>query len=477
MAANHDQNNNLRLINIRLPTVNFSATTIYPFQRKEQIGTPKWYEKLGISYTGTFLNQFSFYDTAFSFKRLLDTAQFGAQHTVPISISLPPLGPLLFSPSISYGERWYGQKIEATWNEKTRRVDTSIHKGFFTAREVSFGMSMNTRIFGTYNFGKNSSIVAIRHEVKPFISMNYKPDLVSKYYQNVQIDTVPTHLVKRSVFDGGVMGSYSQGTFGGVSFGIDNLLEMKVRDKKDTSAEGTKKVKLIDGFSINSGYNFLADSLQWSNITMSFRSTLFGNVNITGGASIDPYGTDSLGNRINYLLWKHGSLGRFSTGNLAISTSLKSKPKDGKKAEDRIIPDETISPDEQLRQLDYVKANPSEFVDFNIPWNLQMSFSLNFYRTRTADFKSIIQTASSLNLNGDFSLTPKWKMGGSTYFDIKTKKIQTFTMFITREMHCWQMAINITPIGIYKSFSIVLNPKSGILRDLKINRSRFFYTN
>ena len=477
MAANHDQNNNLRLINIRLPTVNFSATTIYPFQRREQAGTPKWFEKLGISYTGTFLNQFSFYDSAFNFKKLLDTAQFGAQHTIPISISLPPVGPLLFSPSISYGERWYGQKIEVAWNQKRQRVDTSIQKGFFTAREVSFGMSMNTRIFGTYLFGKNSNIVAIRHEVKPFVSMNYKPDLVSKYYQKVQVDTNRTHLVKRSVFDGGVMGSYGQGTFGGLNFGIDNLLEMKVRDKKDTSAEANKKVKLIDGLSINSGYNFLADSLQWSNINMSFRSTLFGNVNITGGASIDPYGTDSLGNRINYLLWKHGSLGRFNTANLAISTSLKSKSKDGKKPEDRIVQDETISPDEQMRQLNYVKSNPSEFVDFNIPWNVQMSFSLNFYRTRSANFKSIIQAATSLNLNGDFSLSPKWKLGGSTYFDIKTQKIQTLTMFITREMHCWQMAINITPVGLYKSFSIVLNPKSGLLRDLKINRSRFYYNN
>jgi hypothetical protein len=80
-----------------------------------------------------------------------------------------------------------------------------------------------------------------------------------------------------------------------------------------------------------------------------------------------------------------------------------------------------------------------------------------------------------VSINGDFSLTPKWKLGGNTYYDFTTKKIQTLTMFITREMHCWQMAINITPVGLYRSFSISINPKSGMLRDLKINRSRFFY--
>jgi len=41
-------------------------------------------------------------------------------------------------------------------------------------------------------------------------------------------------------------------------------------------------------------------------------------------------------------------------------------------------------------------------------------------------------------------------------------------------MHCWQLSINVTPIGMYRSFSITVNPKSGILRDLKINRSRTF---
>jgi hypothetical protein len=80
-----------------------------------------------------------------------------------------------------------------------------------------------------------------------------------------------------------------------------------------------------------------------------------------------------------------------------------------------------------------------------------------------------------MSVNGDFSLTPRWKIGGNTYYDFTTSKIQTLSMFISREMHCWQMSINLTPVGLYRSFNITINPKSGILRDLKINRSRFFY--
>ena len=478
VAANHNQNNLTRLINVNVPTVNFSASTVYPFQKKDFVGTPKWYQKLGISYNGTLLNQISFYDSAFNFQQLLDTAQWGVEHQVPISVTLPPLGPIIIGPSVSYAERWYGQKIIRTWNDKTVKVDTTIERGFFTAREISFGFSANTRIFGTVNFPKSKGIVAIRHEVKPFISLNYKPDLVSQYYRTVQVDSAGKEFYTYSVFDGGVMGSFSQGKFGGISFGIDNLLEMKVRNNKDTSQGPTKKVRLIDGLGITGGYNFIADSFKVSPLSLSFRSTIIQKINITGSASIDPYDVDTLGRRVDKLLWKEGKIGRFTNGSLAISTSFKSKSKEeDKNKEQQGDEDQTITPDEQMQQLDYIRSHPAEFVDFNIPWNVQLSYSLSFSRILSPNLRDFITNLnSSLNINGDFSLTPKWKIGGSTYFDFKTAKIQTLTMFITRDMHCWQMAINITPVGLYRSFNITLNPKSSILRDLKINRSRFFYT-
>ena len=79
-----------------------------------------------------------------------------------------------------------------------------------------------------------------------------------------------------------------------------------------------------------------------------------------------------------------------------------------------------------------------------------------------------------VNFNGDFSLTPKWKMGATGYYDVTTQKLQQLSAFITREMHCWQLSINVTPIGLFRSININFSPKSGILRDLKINRNRTF---
>jgi len=474
--ANHNQNNNLRLVNLQLPTVNFNVVTLYPFQSKEQIGSGKWYEKIGIGYSGNVQNQLSFYDTAFNFKRLLDTAQWGAVHNIPISMSLPALGPVTISPSISYEERWYGQRFIRSWNTANKKVDTVKYRGLYTARQMSFGISAATRIFGTYTFGKNSNIKGIRHEIRPSVSVNYQPDMAAAYHYSTQIDTTGRRY-RFSQYDGGVIGSFSEGRFGGIGFGIDNLLEMKVRDKSDSSAKD-KKVKLIEGFGISSSYNMLADSFKLGTFNLYARSTLFEKVNINASATLDPYDVDSKGYRLKTYAFdpKAFKFGRITSGSIAISTSFSSKSKDGKTEKDREIPiDPFLTPDEQQRQLQFAKSNPAEFTDFNIPWTLSFSYSLSFAKQIKPDYSGFeTRTFSSLNFNGDFSLTEKWKVGGTGYYDVSMGGLQQFSMFISREMHCWQMSINVMPVGIFRSFNITVNPKSGILRDLKINRSRVF---
>jgi hypothetical protein len=256
---------------------------------------------------------------------------------------------------------------------------------------------------------------------------------------------------------------------------------MKVKDKKDTANKEAKKVRIIDGFGFSSSYNLMADSFALGNFNLYARSTLFEKVNITASANLDPYDVDSKGYRINKLLFEpgKGKFGRITSANLAISTSFKSKTKDekeGKESKSKDLPlDPFMTPDEQQRQLQFARANPAEFTDFNVPWSLSFSYSLNYTQTLKSDFSGYqSQIFSSMNFNGDFTLTPKWKMGGTGYFDFNVMQLQQLSMFITREMHCWQLSINVTPIGLYRSFNITINPKSGILRDLRINRSRTF---
>ncbi len=474
VAANHNQNNNTHLVNLSLPNTSFNVNTFYPFQKKESIGSGKWYEKLGIGYSGSLTNTISYYDTAgVTLKRLIDTTMWSATHNIPISLALPALGAINISPSISYSENWYAQKIIKTWDASKDTLRTSIQKGLYRSAQMSFGISASTRIFGTYLFKNSKNLVAIRHEIRPTVGFSYTPDLSSKFFYTTQVDSFG-HTARLSQFGSSGFGGTNSGS---ISFGVDNLLEAKVRDKKDTTkANATKKFKLIDGFGFNSSYNLLADSFALAPVQFYARTTLFETVNITANFTLEPYEVDNVGFRKKSYAWSGGkfSPGRITTGNVAISTQFKSKPKDGKKDSERLPVDPFLTPDEQQRQLQYARSNPAEFTDFNIPWSLSLNYSLNYTNQPNANYRSVTQITSSLNFQGDFSLTEKWKVGGNGYYDFNGGGLNQFSMFVTREMHCWQLAINVSPIGLYRSFNITISPKSGILRDLRINRSRTF---
>jgi LPS-assembly protein len=258
---------------------------------------------------------------------------------------------------------------------------------------------------------------------------------------------------------------------------------MKLRNPKDTTEDGIKRLNIIDGFGFNGGYNFIADSFKLSTFSLYLRSTLFEKINITAGATLDPYQIDDRGFRVDRYAWQGNNFspGRITNGNIAISTSFQSKPKDAEKAKQQQAAEEEqyggpLTPEEQQQQLAYVRSNPGEFADFNVNWSLSLSFSYSFSRQFRPDYKGFeTRSNANFNWNGDFNLTDKWKVGMNGYYDFSTTSLQSFTMFISREMHCWQLSINVTPVGLYRSFNITISPKSGILRDLRINRTRYFY--
>ncbi len=482
LSANHNQNNRTRLINLSLPDAGFTVSTLYPFQGKNQAGSIKWYEKLGVGYSGTFRNQVSFYDTAFKLRDLIDTLQWGAQHSFPITLSLPPIlgGAVIVSPSVSYSQVWIAQKFRRKWNPTTKKIDTTITKGFFSDHQTSFSLSFSTAVFGTYQF-KKSKIIAIRHVIRPSISMNYKPDISKKHFYSEQVDTTG-YKFRFSEYEGALYSGFGEGRTGGLSFSLDNNLEMKWRSKKDTGENAIKKIKLIDGYGISTGYNFLRDSMKLDLISLYFRTTLFEKISITANSVLDPYQTDARGVDIAKYAWQGGKfkLGRLTYGSISMSTSFTSKPKDAKKdaekkkrAEQQLNDPALLADQERLQ--DYMQQNSSEFVDFNIPWQLSLGYSLFFSNRLKPDLSGYEKDFSSnINFSGSFNLTPKWNFSVNGYYDFDTKQLQTFQMSINREMHCWQLSINVTPVGLYRSFNFSISPKSSVLQDLKINRTRSF---
>jgi len=257
---------------------------------------------------------------------------------------------------------------------------------------------------------------------------------------------------------------------------------MKVRNKKDTGENALKKISIIDGLSLNGSYNFFLDSFQLSTLQMSARSNLFDKINITASGLLDPYQIDNQGRRVNKLIWQRKllTLGRLVSANVSLSTQLQGGNKKTGSTKPELKPnnyaaDLDYTPDQYNTELAYIRNNPGEYADFNIPWSVNLSYSLTYSKSFILNRGFVSNFSQNANFGGTLNITPKWQTAVNGYYNITLGQLNQISISISREMHCWQMSISVSPVGIYRSFSINISPKSPLLRDLRVNRTRSFY--
>jgi hypothetical protein len=170
--------------------------------------------------------------------------------------------------------------------------------------------------------------------------------------------------------------------------------------------------------------------------------------------------------------WNAGKgIGQITSANMFFSKSFSPKADSKKTTATEEIDTENMSEAER-QQLDFINANRERYVDFNVPWTLSFSYSLN-YTKRGFDKPIISQT---LSFNGDLKITDKWKVSYTSGYDFVNKGIINTTSFnIHRDLHCWEMLVSWMPFGIWQSYSFDLRVKSSILQDLKLSRRRSWY--
>ena len=502
--ARQQQNVVTKQVDLELPSFNLNMNRIFPFRGKSG-GSKTWYQKISLAYNMAAQNSLSNAPTGSlslsgvkilqeanplrdsllpiskdNFRPLLDRMKNGMRHSIPVSTSFSLLKYLQVSPSFQYDEYWYLQRLQYNWVESARAVNVDTLRKFSRAFQYSGSVSMQTRLYGIF-FVRKAGIEAIRHIMNPSVSLNFRPDFSALKYgmmQEVQVDTNGKK-VKLSPFAGAVFGGTpAQGKSGSLSFSLVNTIEMKVRNKKDsTGKEAFKKINLLDNLSASGSYNLAADSFQLSPISLSARTTFFGKLNINLNAALDPYSYQpAVRNAAGQLVkaqrklpvyaWNAGrGAGQISSFNLAASTSLNPKAREKKSLKRK-----NLSMQEE-RELDFINSNPELYVDFSVPWNLNLSYNLSYSKTGF-EKSSLMQ---SMNFSGDVNLTSKWKIGVSSGYDFVNKTLVYPNINIYRDLHCWEMRFNWVPTGNRGSYSIDINVKASVLQDLKLSRRRSWY--
>lgn len=459
----HNQNTQTNAISFTLPEGQFNINRFFPFQRKVQVGTKKWYENIGVNANVNFRNQLNTIDSLLFTNSSLRKLQNGVQATVVANTQFKLLKYFTFSPSITYTNRTYFSTVNKYWDNNLQQLVTDTL--FFwqninnirNRSEFNVQGTFTTRVYSTFTF-KKGKISAIRHVLTPQVALNYRPDFSTLQYGFYGPNgTAGTY----SPYEIGIYGQPSVGRQGAVGIALGNNLEAKVRDRKDTTGIGTKKIVLIEQLNIGTSYNLAADTLNWAFINISGRTTLFKNLGINFNSTFDPYTTKN-NVRINKSQWSENKqLLRLNGATLALNWAIRPKEKPARKPQNK----------DEEDVLKMQKQHPDMFVDFNIPYNLNVSYNLN-YNPAAAGTELNPKITQTLNFSGDVRLTPKTKIGFSSGYDFINKQMAFTSLDIYRDLHCWELSANWIPFGFRRSYNINIRVKASVLQDLKLTRRR-----
>jgi len=473
-ALRHSQNTQSGQVTVGLPEMNFGVTQFTPFQRKHAAGIPKWYERITSSYNMRLINNWNFYDSTFSLSKVnLSDFNNGIVHNVNIQASYTVLRFFNLSFSLPYTEYWNTKQVFLNYNSVLDKLDTTINNGFFASRSFSSSVNLSTRIYGIKMF-KKGKIAGIRHVITPNIGLSYVPGFAHApfnyyYYSTTGPNQLPAY---RSPYESSyytpIGGPSPAEPNGSVNFGIGNTLAMKVRTG---DSAGTKNISLLDAFNINTSYNMFADSLKLANITMNARTSILKIINISANASFDPYRYNGRIKTNEYLITSGGGLARFMRGGISAGFSYTAQKKNQEQQEDA-----EKNNDEVARLLR--NGGIDDYYDFNIPYDFHLNYTMSANRSYiTSREKDTITVDHSVTFGGSFNLTERWRVSYESAYNFTQKKLGTSSLNISRDLHCWQMSLNLIPFGEYKSFNFLLQVKSTVLQDLKLVRRRSYLDN
>ena len=496
--ALHNQNSKDSSYSFTLPNVTFSVSRFYPFKQKNRVGKEKFYEKFSLGYSTSFQNKINFKASEFNKPGFFDKFQNGMNHS--FQIGLPNFTAFKYinvTPSVQYGMNWFFRKTTKEYNPDTGKVEDIKGKAFGTfgaTHNYSGSISMSTRIYGLFQFGKHRKLQAIRHVVSPSISASFSPEKGTYFNgwrtltytdKNGQVKTQDYN-----IYSGQLNSPPGKGQTGSLSLSLGNNFEAKVRDLTDTTGTGTKKIKLIDQLNFSTGYNFLAEQFKMNNIGVTMSTSVFGKLGINANANFDPYAilvdeTNKAGKRIDKFAITQGQgLARMNNASVSLSYSLS--------GEGTIAGNDGTgnsgSPADHYTRIyyhpitgEYIPGGWLYYMNPNVPWSVNFNYSYNFKKGYLwANGKETPNNShtQTLGVSGNVKLTPRLSMNLTTGFDLMALKMTTTQFSAQYDLHCFNIRVSWVPNGQWESWTFQISANASALADLlKYKKSSSYWDN
>jgi hypothetical protein len=494
------------MLDLSLPNLSISMSRIYPFKRKNAVGKEHWYEKIAMTYSGTFQNSIRTKEDKLLSSSFSKDWKNGMKHSIPLSATFNILKYINVSPSVNYTERWYLTSINRSWDKANQKIKTDTISGFNRVYDFNVGVSASTKLYGFYVPSRaifGDKIDRIRHVMTPTIGFSYMPDFgapnwgyYGTYVQSILDKSTGSYhdqTVQYSHYEGSLYGTPGVGKSGNINFSLTNNVEMKVRNDNDTTGKApTKIISLIDNLAISGSYNMAADSMQWSLLSASLRIKVGKTQSLSLNGMFDPYmyelNSSGAPVRVNKLRWENGMFPRFLGTSTSYSYTLNndtfSKKKKNKNTStstttsDGLLPTKNDPNNPTPGKTDTNKDQKTGEVDADgyqkvtIPWSISVNYSVT-YANSTFNYKKMeynMKLTHNLSASGNIALTPNWKLSSSTTYDFFAKKFTYTNVNIIRNLHCWTMTASVVPFGTYKSYNFKIGVNASMLQDLKYDK-------
>ena len=474
LAARHSQNTQTRRVQLNLPEGNLNMARIQPFKAKRSIVSERWYEKIGLTYQSNLRSSVNMADSLLNPTSALRALDAGILHNIPVSTSSFKLFNFVqLTPGFSYQERWTNRRAVLVYNPVLGKAVADTEQGFYRNYEYQASLLLNTRLYGLVQFRKGR-LAAIRHVMNPQISLGWRPDFTASrfgFYQTVQADSTGKTL-NYSPYNGFGFGVAGVGASALLNWSIDNNLEYKVRTRSD-SGEVLVRRKIFDSFRLGSSYNFRADSLHMAPVQWGGRSQFGERFSLLFSGVWDVYSRDSSKRLVQRWLaedtwWKPFRLNQASltlSGGWGGRSTVEQPLRSG--AWPVLLRDRGDS----TLWDDFQRYGYRMFVDWTVPFRLNFNYNLSYQALAPVGQQWI----QALTFSGDLSLTKHWKLAYNSGIDLQSRKLTPTVLNIYRDLHCWEMSINLVPFGTYRSYTFTLNAKGKMLQDLRLTRRRNWF--
>ncbi len=479
LSATHNQNTNTEIINLTLPTLQASVDRIFPFAPKD--GIKKGFIKnINFQYNLRGENRVSTIDSLFFKPQMFRDAKSGFQHSIPLSTNFKIFNYFSVTTTASYNEVWTFNTIDKYFSTTENKVITEDLKGFDSFRTYNFSASIGTTVYGTFKFGENKKIQAIRHVMRPGVSYGYTPSF-EKYYDSYAIDATGNTYQDFTRFEGGLFGSPGLTNSNNLGFSLSNTFEAKVTDKENK--DGTpKKVMLLNNLNFSASYNIAADSLAWSPMRVSGGTQFFKNkMNVNFATTLDPYAIDNSGRRIEtWNVNNGGSLFRMTSANMTLNYSFSSNDTKKSNTSEQTLQNGGRNDDLFGTGVDLSNNNQSlfnnnddedeknskdgnEWYNTELPWDLNVAYSVTYNNSNRQNEIS----SNSLMMSGNIELAPRWKVGFSSGYDLKQQGVTFTQLRFERDLESWRMSFNWVPYGPNSYWGFFIGITSSMLSDIK----------